>query len=72
MIDLVANHLCAHPDCKLWIPAARFACRAHWRQLPRELRDEINRCFSAVEIEESRDNLEQLSRAHARARVSFQ
>lgn len=68
MIDLVANHLCAHPDCKLWIPASRFACRLHWRQLPRALRDEINRCFSAWEIEHGREAIEQLRAAQEKAR----
>lgn len=72
MIDLVANHLCAHPDCKLWIPASRFACRAHWRQLPRALRNDINRCFSAYEIEQAREQLEQLRAVQGSAIEFFQ
>ncbi len=66
-----ARHLCAHPDCKLWLPANRFACRTHWRQLPRKLRDEINAAFSAWEIAHGRETVEQLRAVQNRALAHY-
>jgi hypothetical protein len=68
---MTGRHLCAHPDCKLWLPANRFACRSHWRQLPRALRNEINRCFTAHEIEQSHATIEELRFAQDSAREYY-
>ena len=35
------GHTCHHPHCDLPVPPKMLACRAHWFQLPRGLRDGI-------------------------------
>jgi hypothetical protein len=37
----VIAHRCARPGCPATVPARMLACRAHWFELPRELRDAI-------------------------------
>lgn len=34
-------HLCHHPRCEVHVPPRMLACRKHWYQLPRWLRDEV-------------------------------
>ena len=34
-------HTCHHPRCELEVPPRLLACRAHWFQLPRHLRQAI-------------------------------
>lgn len=35
------EHLCHHPRCSKPVPPRMLACRPHWYQLPRWLRDEV-------------------------------
>lgn len=35
------SHQCHHPTCALEVPPKLLACKAHWYQLPKELRDRI-------------------------------
>lgn len=32
---------CLHPRCDEEIPKGKHACRFHWRQLPKEIKDSI-------------------------------
>jgi hypothetical protein len=35
------SHTCHHPECKKIVPPKLLACRKHWFQLPKVLRDEV-------------------------------
>ena len=35
------THKCPHPSCQKDVPSNRYACPAHWFQLPVEIRDLI-------------------------------
>lgn len=35
------GHLCHHPKCDTPVPPRMLACRTHWFQLPKWLRDEV-------------------------------
>lgn len=39
---------CPAPGCARRIPTSMFACRMHWYQVPKELRDEVTRAWAAV------------------------
>lgn len=34
-------HVCHHPQCSIPVPPKMLACRAHWFQLPKPIRDRI-------------------------------
>jgi len=38
---------CSAPGCTIQIPAAVLMCRSHWFMVPRALRFEVNRAWSA-------------------------
>ena len=35
------GHLCHHPTCYRDVPPAMLACKTHWFQLPKRIRDRI-------------------------------
>lgn len=39
------DHACHWPGCDRQVPPAMWGCTAHWRRLPKPLRDEIWRTF---------------------------
>lgn len=39
------NHHCHWPGCKRQVPPAMWGCKAHWNELPAELRAKIWRTF---------------------------
>jgi hypothetical protein len=39
------NHHCHWPGCTRQVPPAMWGCLAHWKALPKTLRDEIWRTF---------------------------
>lgn len=40
------SHSCYHPECDVAVPPRMLACRRHWFQLPKVLRDEIWRTYT--------------------------
>lgn len=38
-------HECPAPACEVYVPDAQLACRRHWFQLPKGLRNEINQHY---------------------------
>jgi hypothetical protein len=38
----MSTHACHAPDCEIQVPFERFACRVHWFQVPKPLRDRLN------------------------------
>jgi hypothetical protein len=36
------RHTCPMPKCMALVPRSMLACKPHWRELPAELRAEIN------------------------------
>lgn len=46
------NHTCHAPGCKRLVPASMFACKWHWRLLPKKIQDAIWREYrSGQEID---------------------
>lgn len=41
------THACPKTDCGIQVPAQQFACRTHWFQIPKPLRDEIWSAYKA-------------------------
>ncbi len=35
------SHRCPAPGCRRLVPRSHLACSAHWRALPKRLRDEL-------------------------------
>jgi len=35
------NHTCHHPNCNVSVPPKMLACRAHWFQLPLDIRNRV-------------------------------
>jgi hypothetical protein len=42
---IIKNHYCHWPNCDKLVPPAMWGCKKHWFMLPKEIRDEIWRCF---------------------------
>lgn len=40
------RHECHWPGCDKQVPPAMWGCKTHWFKLPRNLRNEIWRCYS--------------------------
>lgn len=51
-IDRHHPKFCAWSGCKAQIPTAHYACEAHWRQIPKSLRDRI---WAAYQIGQEAD-----------------
>lgn len=41
----MSTHRCPAPGCEERVPRAQYACRAHWFQIPKPLRDELWRAY---------------------------
>lgn len=35
------GHECHHPTCKKQVPPEMMACKSHWFELPKNLRDKV-------------------------------
>jgi hypothetical protein len=41
----LSTHKCPAPGCDADVPSTMFACRPHWRSLPKPIRDEVWRAY---------------------------
>lgn len=42
---MALTHECPHPNCTIRVRYNQLACYAHWRIIPKPLRDELNRTW---------------------------
>jgi len=43
------THKCPGPGCELRVPLEQLACRIHWFQVPKALRDEVWSAWRALQ-----------------------
>lgn len=48
------SHPCPYPGCDSPVPYVQLACRAHWFQLPLDLRYRISRAYKSQKWAEHR------------------
>lgn len=63
---------CAHPICLERVPTSRFACKAHWFELPKAIRDRVWVAARAVWANRTSPvALRSLHEAHEAARAAW-